>query len=391
LGGCSQKESFSPYLSGDLGLDTLFEFKSLRSIESDWANRGGSAGVSWASKRAVVCAWQGYLSRSFLWFTALPDSLVEVTSASLYLYATRVDGDPVSHEFGVYTLADTLKQLELFWGTMPEPSTTQVAAFFPPAASEDSVEVDVTDVVSSWVKRETPNLGFVIKDLDEMLGDTGVLVEFASREVSVKQSIADEDTVIYDLRPALRIAYVDTAGQDQLAISIATVDAFADTLITPFDADTLRILCGNGFPSRAFVRFDFSGIPREATVTRSVLKLHTDLENSSFDSIGIICHAVLDAEWNGFETSFGLTGTGSTTLKADEMSGGEAVSMVITPLVQPVVSRQQESYGFLIKPVSETFDLDFVRFFSAENPDTNMRPRLEIHYAMPAPPPYLTE
>ena len=380
--GCSQEASFTP--PEDLKVGERFRDTVLVAEQSDWSNSGQSAGPGWNSQRFVVGNWEGYLSRGFVRFPALPDSGVTVDSAMLYIYVTRVDGDAGGTTFDIHSLTDTLDQMNIYWGNMPTISDEPITSFALPLESGDSLTVDVTEIVTSWINHEIPNLGLAIKT-DENMGAPQVIAEFATRQVPPKEIT---DTTMIDFRPALRIAYVDTAGEDQRAVSIASEDVFADTLLTPFPADTQSLLCGNGFPSRAFVRFDLSRIPVGSSVTRSVLVLSPNLEESSFDSMGVICHAVLDATWSGFDTRIGASGTGLTTLKPDELSDGEKVELTVTALVQPVVGGAQPNYGLAIKSPDERFDLDFVRFFSHSYPDADLLPKLEVDYVLPPAPPF---
>ncbi|MFH1314400.1 MAG: DNRLRE domain-containing protein [Candidatus Eisenbacteria bacterium] len=380
LSGCSKE---SVFLTDRFENDGRFRDTTLVAVDSDWANRSHSAKPGWLSKRLVVGAWQGYLARAFIGFSSLPDSGVEITNATLHLYGARVEGSVAGNEFGVFALTDTLDQLSLYWGSMPEHGTDDGVAFDPPAEPRTSVEVDITDIVSSWVSDEDTNLGLVVKLLNEEAPGGDVIVEFASREAPPTDSL--------DHRPALTIAYIDTGGISYDTLSVAALDVFADTLVTPFPADTLGILCGNGFPSRAFVRFDVSAVPVEATVTRAELKLTPNLDESSFDSITVTCHAVLSPGWTGYNSNKGTTGSGTRLLHIDSLVQGNTVDMVITPLIQPLVARQETSYGLLIKSVDETVDIDFVRFFSSLATDTLVRPRLEIDYVMPPSPSYREE
>ena len=334
----------------------------------------------------VVCEWEGYSSWSFLRFTAFPDTDAVISSAQLYLYATRVEGGAGGAALDIHTLSDTLVQTELYWNEMPGISLEPVAGFDIPPTSGDSVFVDVTEVVALWAKNDSSNFGFAIKARDEL---PGFLVEFATREAPRKSTIADEDTTILDLRPALRIAYVDTAEVDQKMVSVAAVDVFADTLLTPFPEDDQRLVCGSGFPSRSFVHFDIARVPPGATVTQSTMSLVIDASGSSFDSIGVKCHAVIDTmPWSGFDTTIGATGTAAVTVLAKNMGAERTLKIDITGLVQPLVARQESNSGFAVKTASETFDLDFMRFWSHNQPDVERRPRLVIDYILPPEVPY---
>jgi hypothetical protein len=383
LQGCSKEASFEPLF--ELNQGERLRSDTLEATSSTWFNKGVSAGPARSSTRMTVCTWNGYESRGFLRFTAFPDTSVTIDSVLLYLWANWIDGDLGGAVVDIHALVDTLKQADLYWGDMPGISPEPLADFTLPS-EPGSVFVDVTGVVTSWIRGEGHNYGFALKARDE----TGpqFIVEFATREVSVKKI---DDSTSLDLRPALRIAFTDTAGAEQRAVSIATEDTFADTLATPFPEDELRLLCGSGFPSRAFVKFDIDRIPEGSTVTKSVMSLTLDSLTSSFDSLGISCYAVVDTAWRGFDTKIGASGTGAITLKAGEIGDDRVVDMVITGLVQPLVARIESNRGFVIKPSNEVFALDFVRFWSHHQPDHYLRPRLVVDYVLPPDLPYPEE
>ena len=378
---CSKEASFEPLFELDPG--GRFRSDTLLADTSAWFNRGESAGPGWSSTRMVVCNWQGYDSRGFLRFTAFPDTDATVDRVLLYLWLTRGDGDWGGTILDVHTLVDTLTQTEIYWGGMPGISVEPVASFTVPDPIPDSVFVDVTETVTSWIKQEESNFGFALKARDE--AGPEFLVEFATRETSAKTI---NDSTYLDFRPALRIAYTDTAGEDQLAVSVAAEDVFADTLLTPFPEDPDHLLCGSGFPSRAFVRFDLDQIPEGATVTRSIMSFMIDVSASSFDSMGVKCHAILAEPWEGFDTSIGATGTETITIKDEDLEADSTLEMDITALVQPLVARQEANSGFAVKTSNEVFDLDFMRFWSHTQPDSGLRPRLVVDYILPPAPPY---
>jgi hypothetical protein len=119
------------------------------------------------------------------------------------------------------------------------------------------------------------------------------------------------------------------------------------------------------------------------------MSLVIDASASSFDSMGVKCHAIVDTtEWSSFDVPIGATGTATVTILARNMGANRTVKMDITGLVQPLVARQETNLGFAIRASSETFDLDFIRFWSHGQPDTDLRPRLVVDYSLPPALPY---
>jgi len=375
LNGCSEKAVFR--YSG-LVADSIFVADSLAVTESAWANLGRAASGMWKSERMVACNWHGYRSRCFLGFN-LPDTTLELKSADLYLYATRIEGDVQSTTFELYTLLDTLKAGDVYWGQMPAENEI-VGEFVLPAPGEDSVFVDITTVVADWLSGESDNYGFMMK-LREEGAATEVVAEFGTAQSRKRSVVGEDDTTLVDVKPSLRITYIDTGGADTTLWYLPNRDTFSDTLVTPFEGSLL--LVGNGFPSRSFVRYDLDGIPEGSTLTRAVLELVVAAESSSFDEIAVTCHASLDAEWSGFETDIGASGAGRVALLREDFEIDGIVRMDITALVEPQVADVAANYGLVLKSTSEAYDLDYIRFYAD--------PKLKVFYVLPPDPWYRSD
>jgi hypothetical protein len=382
--GCSQKEQFSPYLEGGLGTDSLFADTTLGAVVERSATSAKSAGDASGSRRLVVANWSGYAARTFLNFSLFPDTSLDITSAKLFLYITRVEGDVGTAAFGLYPLTDSLVQTGLRWANMPA-AGDEIASFGLPPNPEDSLVLDVTATVSAWGKGTSANRGFVIRCLEEF-APTQRIVEFASGDDPSTRELIGADTTTIRVWPVLRVVSVDSTDSTEFTELVAAVDTFADTLASARSDTVLTV--ANGFPSRTFIKFDFSGIPREATVTRAVLKLAADMSASSFDSMAVICHAVLDTV-SGFGVAYGTAGSGKTVLTRADMTANPSFAMEVTPLIQPQVSRfVKANYGLVVKSADETADLDFVVLVPTRAGQADLAPRLEIHYVLPPRPWY---
>jgi hypothetical protein len=378
--GCSEKAVFR--VTG-LVPDSLLVQDTLGVAQADWSNRGRAASGMWQSERMVTCNWHGYWARSFMGFSR-PDTTLVLESAALHLYATRIEGEMAASSFGVYTLADSLLAGDIYWDKMP--AADKLAGNFtlpdpsPEELGEDSVSVDITGVVADWMSGASDNYGLMVK-LDEEGTATEAIAEFGTSQGRNRPVETDEgDTVLVDVRPSVRIAYIDTTGEsdnDTTLWYLPSNDTFSDTLVTPFEGDMLIV--GNGFPSRSFVKFDLDVLPEGSTLTRAVLDLTLAAGSSSFDEITISCYGAL-SEWNGFDTEIGSAGAGTTTLQRKDYELDGLVRMDITPLVRPQVGGVVSNYGYVIKSTKEAFDLDYVRFY----PD----PKLRVYYALPPEPWY---
>lgn len=387
--GCSKEALF---YSDDLADPGRFRDTTLYAVRTDWDNARHTSGSAWLSQRLVVANAPGpieqstFLARTFLWFTSLPETTAKIERASLFLYVTRLDWSGASPEISLYALTDTLDQFHLAWDRMPSMDASPIQTFSV-SQSLDSVIVDVTKTVEDWLSGDSENLGLALVT-DENPG--GVLIaEFASREHPRKEISDTTGTTFIDYRPTLRVVYVDTAdtsAEAKYLESVASVDTFADSLFLEKPAESAQfIVCGNGTPSRCFVKFDIDSIPVEASVAKAVLRLTADFENSSFDSIDLICHAAVESTWTHFGSPIGGAGAGRTTLKRFQEQ--PTVEFDITVLVQPLVARKVKNRGFVIKSANEGADIDFVKFFAAGAPQ-GLEPELEIHYVLPAAKPY---
>jgi hypothetical protein len=374
LMSCSERATFE---ASGLVPDSVLVVDTLEVAEARWATQDHATSGMWQSERSVTCNWHGYRSRSFIGFPR-PDTSLELQSAALYLYATRIEGDVGASQFELYTLLDSLKAGDIYWDKMPAADELISRFSLPePGAgdiAEDSVFVDITEAVEDWIGGQSLRHGLMIKY--EAEGSAlEAIAEFGTGQSRNRPvETAEGDTVLVDIRPSMRIAYMDTANDNDTTLwYLPANDTFADTLVTPFTGPLL--LVGNGFPSRSFVKFDLSSIPDGSTLTRAVLELRVAADSSSFDQISVICHASLESEWSGVESVIGSEGAGTKTLLKENFEADGTVAMDITPLVQPQVAGLVSNRGYVIKSTNEAYDLDYVRFY----PDA----RLRVYYVLP--------
>jgi len=386
LPGCSEKASFSPEITDGLGTDALFRSIILDPVLETAASSGGHAGAPNESGRLVVCNWRGRMARAFLRFSDLPESTVTVIKADLFLYATRIQSVSLSDVYEIHALEQTPNDKTVNWDSLESYMGPQVASFSlasagPDSIPTDSVVVDLTETVASWVSKETVNTGIAIKRENETGSES--IVEFASREDQTTRSV---DSTDFFVRPVLRISYIDSVGADTSFVqALSTHDTFVDTLLVPLP-DTL-LACSNGFPTRTYLRFDIpDSVPRQATVITSTLKMSVDLAASSFDSMSVIAHAMVEP-FDGFTTDFGAVGTGTKLLTFHAIKETPIFSMNVAALIQPLVSRLATNNGIMIRSVAESADLDFVVFASRAGTGI-AAPQLEIRYSVPPPPRY---
>ncbi len=388
--GCTKDVFFQ---SDDLVNQERFRDTTLVAVESNWANKGKTASDSYTSRRLVVANAPGViedshiLARCFLWFRSLPETTARIDSAFLYLYVTNLSARGISPEIGVYALTDTLKQTEVTWDKSPS-FDPQPVKLFTIEKTSDSILVDLTDLVDQWVHGEKPNLGIALVG-NENPGECDYIAEFGSREALITTKVEDGDTTVFDFRPSLRIIYIDTAdtsGGARFYQTTPSVDTFIDTLIAPCRTciDRSRLVCGNGTPSRAFIRFNLESIPTEATVLNAKLSISVDFEQSRFDSMELICHAVVDSQWSGFSSPIGSTGAGKIQVLGSAQPN--VLTFDVTPLIQPLVARKVPNYGMVIKSTGEAGDLDYIKFYPADE-NQEKAPNLKILYMLPPAPP----
>jgi hypothetical protein len=378
LTGCSERARFEVT---NLVPDSLLITDTLDVAQADWANKGQAASGMWKSERMVTANWHGYWSRSFLGFSR-PDTVLELKSAELYLYATRIEGEISSARFELYSLFDSLLAGDIYWSEIPA-ADELVAAFTLPdpgagELGEDSVFIDMTGVVADWISGESDNYGVMMK-LDVEGSAAEAIAEYGTSQSRNRPVETDEgDTLLVDVRPSMRIAYRDTARDADTSLwYLPANDTFSDTLVTPFEGSMLVV--GNGFPSRAYVKFDLGAIPDGSTLTRAVLELTVVADSSSFDEISVTCHGALEP-WEGFTTDIGSDGTGTKKLLRADFQNDGVIQMDISPLVAPQVGGVVPNNGYVIRSTSEAFDLDYVKF--------RANPRLRVYYALPPDPWY---
>ncbi|MBD3285303.1 DNRLRE domain-containing protein [candidate division WOR-3 bacterium] len=129
---------------------------------------------------AVVADWELELippTKSLIQFDLTPLGDVQtVQEATLKLHVTNASA---AGELRIFRAGGTWNEMTTTWNTRPTENMDETSLVTPVGLGQ--FDIDVTDIVSSWLLQYFPNYGFYIDAPDN---DEAVDMEFASREAS---------------------------------------------------------------------------------------------------------------------------------------------------------------------------------------------------------------
>lgn len=317
-----------------------------------------------------------------------------VISAKLAMYALEHYGDKSPFTITAHRVERVWDENEVIWADVENAYRAEAVETwdYTPADSTAWQEFQFTntDFITEWIADSyNSNLsinGLVLK-FDHALGGT----VFQSTEGSSYTPYMQIVSQIEGEEPDTTVAYfTHDAGL------MTTTNGIAEFELEE-NPDVLNV--GNGMGYRSLLQFDFTSLPKEATIHKAKLTFYVDSDNvmkSETDSDGAFSVGVgiVDslAAWEG------LTMVDSTlTLEADMSSGvdiatGEnekfafdspAASAAVARIVQYWVAGQYPNKGFLLYPYYQAVDFQEMAFKSGQM-DASKMPTLEITYSLPA-------
>jgi hypothetical protein len=224
--------------------------------------------------------------------------------------------------------------------------------------SQVSIELPL-DILPEWIAPDRHSGLMVSADAP------GCVFQLASRE--------SDTATIPRLIPRITVKYNDSDS--------VVVRPIRDTYIARSleDPPNNRLAIEDGTAKRAFLFFDVSDIPAEATVNRAELMLHADTDGSfpeSGDSFAISVTPV--AQGGDPSTNSGLDSTqvitGSFT--------GDSARVILTGFVQKWVSGVKPNAGIVVRGVQEKTGCGKRWVFDSFS-DSLLAPRLDLYYSLP--------
>lgn len=304
----------------------------------------------------------GVETRAFFVF----DTVTVAGSAERAVLAFRTFPYAVSASGDIRLLVSEIlsdwNEYTLTWDTRPAETGPPFAESTASASDTSDVEIEIPlDLALSLVN---PDTAAARPGLALLTGDPECVFRLYSREAGVT------------LSPLLLFI---SAGDTADTVSVRTrKDAFVVRNETALPAERLRIQ--NGTAERILLFFDLSAIPREATINRARLILHTDDEHvfpASEPDFAFYAYPVSDSLWTVPPAAIDSTRAVSGVFSADSTAAS------LTSIVQRWTSGVMENGGLMLKGALETSDPAGCSPYSGSAPDSVLVPKLDIFYSLP--------
>jgi hypothetical protein len=162
-----------------------------------------------------------------------------------------------------------------------------------------------------------------------------------------------------------------------------------------YEESVLNYICAwtynlDSFIIRTYLKFDLSSFPQNAGVISACLNMfnphdtildHTHSDSEIFGSNAFYIRRV-NGPWNSRTITWNnqpeFIDKDKVYSKASQLIDQD-YSIDVTEMVKEMIKNPESNYGFMIMLENESYYRK-ICFASLENPDTNLRPRLEINY-----------
>jgi len=325
----------------------------------------------------------------------LPDNnaLDTTREAAVHLAFEGVIGDPWNFPMALERLdfawseSDSLTRTMLPAGQFLNYSTEEtgqdsgsVRAVIPSSWVKDWLSwVDSSAIDTSWSDPARADSGLTILVIPGTQADGGGMIRFRSRS-------AIEDSVRSHLKPRLYIPVIitDTLG-NQISDSLAVVAA-GDLFIVEYDAkvahDTLFV--GSGVPWRTLIRFDLARLwaladSADVVVNRATLTLTRKPMDEPWPvTRSIWPFTITDDAWLADPT--GLAQEMFTVIPTAVDTASDTLQLLVTKPAAEWAKGAAENHGLALNSGGVGLDLDRIAFHPPNDPDTTVRPRLDIYF-----------
>jgi len=245
------------------------------------------------------------------------------------------------------------------------------------------VWVDSSGIDTSWHDPSRADSGLTVL-MDIVTGvptqsDGGSLLRFRSRS-------AVEDTIRSNLKPRLYIPVIitDTLG-NQTSDSLAVIAA-GDMFILEYDATVTRdsLIVGSGVPWRALLRFDLTQLwaladSADIVVNRATLTLwRQPLADEWPVTRSIWPFTITDDLW--LADPFKLAQTMFTVIPTAVDTARDTLQILVTKPATQWAKGTAENHGLALNSGGVGLDLDRIAFHPPDDPDSTLRPRLNIYF-----------
>ena len=301
-------------------------------------------------------------------FTNFPDS-GEVVSAELTLINFMSLGDSVGQfEATAHAVLEEWKESEVtfeLFNNQFDPDVIASATITP--ADSDTVIFNLSpELIAGWRDSSIANNGIYIQSHNATF-----LSHFVSRNS-------------LDRFPVLRIGFKPVPGQDSVAtwIAFSSQDAFIFERLAPVEDGWLYVADGEDY--RSILKFDFSEVPKNATISRAILTLTVDSLNSFLaEDDGYLFDLYRLTEDNDDPLTAALDS--SRALNSASISvtrASRTLEVDLRSQVQQWIFGNQFNYGMLLLSRRPERELYRMALYSTVK-DSAQAPRIKITYTVP--------
>lgn len=360
----------------------------------------GTAGLFWLSNSA------GVLHHGLLQFdlSDLPIG-AEVISATLDLNVTRTDAGVsiilnahrvtqswVQGSGGTSGLSpadgatwDTYDGTNLWVTPGGDYDPTVMASVSIPDLLGGKYQLDISSLVEGWVQGQYLNYGLLL----------------AVSSDTLKTHVSTSNTATATERPRLTVTYKCECGVGGTASSTA-IPVVDDTYMaignngnlqtTNFSTKPEIVIGTHQNTERGLLRFDFTALPSNATVTSATLELYYKESGTAND--GVIEAYRVNEEWINAQVTWDLPQTGLiwaggsydpliiASAPVSEVLKNTVIPFDITSLVQTWHNGGEANLGLLLAAKSGmTYGTG--RFASTDDATASLRPKLTVNYSCP--------
>ena len=211
------------------------------------------------------------------------------------------------------------------------------------------------------------------------------------------------------LEPALIVSYSDSVTVTVIIDSIEVDTLILDTLELVLEMsadvsivepplfsdggfDSTLIYFSNGAGMKALMNVDLESldVPEEAVILKTNLILYSDSTQSNWEEDGTFNMKIavledsivseVDYLWPAFISEDSL-GTG--ILKVSSLDSTNKLIHRIDRLVETIFLGVDDNLGFKLETSSAPSIFNIVAFYTSDDPDSSLHPRLEIYYGVP--------
>ena len=364
---------------------------------SNFGNIGDFVAISWTDGGVP------YVGRSLVEFdlSTIPSGAT-ILSAHLSLFnnptSSQTDGQHKSlsgpNDAWLERIITPWSEMSVSWNNQPSTTFTN-AVYLPQSISpnQDYLNINVTNLVIDMVNNPTSSFGFMMK----------LSTEQQYRSVILTSS----DHPDAFKHPKLEITYVTNCVNLNLQPNSADgKDAYITNwsnnnwINTNFGTinDYIAIAWTDGgvpYVGRSLIDFDLSSIPSNAIITNAYLSLYNNPNSSQVNgqhsSLSGSNQSVLkkivspwsenSVTWN---TQPATSSLNQVTLPQSPGPNDDYININITSLIQDKVSNPSDNFGFMLQLGTESYYRSLI-FASSDHVDPLKRPRLAVHYTIPAP------